>query len=59
MDHKQIIAKLINLGLTHEQACFALGVVLDERMNADREGYIRGFNSGYEYAELQLKKAKP
>lgn len=37
-------------GLTVEQAGTVVGIIAEERMNADRIGYKRGYNAGFEEA---------
>jgi hypothetical protein len=45
---KKFTSTLSAYGLTFDQARFVVGLVVEERQNADRQGYIRGFNSGFE-----------
>lgn len=51
-----LAAKLIQLGLTREQVGAVIGEVAEQRMNADREGYARGYNNGYENATSKYHK---
>lgn len=45
---KELTSTLCAYGLTWDEARFVVGIVAEERMNADRIGYIRGYNIGYE-----------
>lgn len=47
---KEIVGKLLQLGIDHDKSRKALGVVVEEILNADHEGYTRGFNNGYKFA---------
>lgn len=40
-------AKLRKLGLNQEQIGAVLGIIAEHRQVADREGVIRGYDSGY------------
>lgn len=45
---KKEVAKLKELGLNHEQAMTVVGRIAEHRQRADRQGYSRGYVSGYE-----------
>lgn len=53
MEHwdKQIAPKLREQGLTTDQVGFCVGLLAEHRLQADREGYIRGFNDGDAFAK--------
>lgn len=53
---REVTAKLVQLGLTWEHARIAVGVIAEERMNADRIGYERGYNNGFKQAKHQLTR---
>lgn len=46
-DHK-IAAKLREEKLTQDQIGFVLGLIAEQRMNSDFQGYKRGYNLGYD-----------
>jgi len=46
-DDKELTKVLTNLGLSWEHARAAVGVILEERMTADRTGYERGYIIGH------------
>ncbi len=48
--------KLVMLGLSWEHARIAVGVIAEERQNADRIGYERGYNNGFDDC---LKRKNP
>lgn len=56
-DHwdKTLTRKLVEAGLSWEHARIAVGEIAEQRQLADHEGYVRGYNSGYE----EGKKWKP
>lgn len=47
---KDAAAKLRELGLSWDHAMIAVGLIAEHRQMADRDGYNRGFESGYEFA---------
>ncbi len=51
---KELAINLRQQNLTQEQIGFVIGIVAEERMNADRIGYIRGYNLGYEDCKKKL-----
>ncbi len=51
---KVLSNKLRLQGLTPHQIGFVIGIVADERMNADRIGYIRGYNIGFEDCQKKI-----
>lgn len=51
---KTITQELVNLGIDWEKARLAVGIIAEERQNADRIGYIRGYNNGYADAEKKF-----
>lgn len=51
---KELAINLRKQNLTQEQIGFVIGIVAEERMNADRIGYIRGYNLGYEDCKKKL-----
>lgn len=54
---KTFTQKLTSLGISWEHARQVVGLVAEERMGADREGYTRGFNDGAQVEqERQAKK---
>jgi hypothetical protein len=44
---KEETQKLMQLGLTFEQAKIAVGRIAEHRQVADRSGYSRGFDAGW------------
>lgn len=52
-DKKQAV-ELRKLGFTEEQIMIVIGAIAEHRQLADREGYIRGYNTGYEDASTKL-----
>ena len=44
---KEEVQKLVELGLTFEQAKIAIGRIAEHRQVADRAGYSRGFDAGW------------
>lgn len=48
---KQLTKTLTDLGIDWEKARIVVGIVAEERQIADRQGYHRGFDSGYEFAK--------
>ena len=44
---KEEVQKLVELGLTFEQAKIAIGRIAEHRQVADGEGYNRGFDAGW------------
>ena len=46
-DHK-IAAKLREEKLTQDQIGIVLGIISEQRMNSDLQGYKRGYNLGYD-----------
>jgi hypothetical protein len=56
---KKKTLELVNLGLSWDHARQVVGLIAEERQTADREGYKRGYNNGYEDAITnERKKAK-
>lgn len=56
MDWDKIASQqLRSQGLTQDQIGFCIGLIAEHRMQSDREGYKRGFNSGVDF---QLQKQK-
>jgi hypothetical protein len=53
---KKLTIELNKMGIDREKAGFIVGIIAEERQNADREGYIRGYNNGYNDAEIKYKK---
>lgn len=45
---KAVVQKLVALGLSYEHARIVLGEIAEQRQQADREGYKRGYNNGCE-----------
>ncbi len=43
---KKLSGKLREIGLTTEQIGAVIGIVAEERMRADLQGFERGYNSG-------------
>lgn len=43
---KIVVKKLVALGLSYEHARIVLGEIAEQRQQADREGYMRGYNNG-------------
>lgn len=56
---KEFVGKLVSLNLTYENARKVLGLVCEERMQADRIGYIRGFEDGYKTAKQKYNQSLP
>lgn len=52
---QKLTGRLVEKGLTWEQARVVVGIVAEERQTADHDGYVRGFNDG---AESEQKKRK-
>jgi len=50
---KVVAAKLRAAGFTQGQIGFAVGEIAEHRQIADLQGYIRGFNKGYEKATIK------
>jgi hypothetical protein len=55
---KLLASKLLQDGLTFEQAMLVVGIVAEERQIADRDGYIRGYNNGFRDAEKKHSNKK-
>lgn len=54
---KVLVRRLIDQeGLTWEQAGMIVGIVAEERMKADLQGYARGFDDGYESRKRSTSK---
>ncbi len=53
---KNLTKKLVDMGLSWEHARLAVGVIAEEKQIADRVGYERGFNSGYDFAITKKKE---
>ncbi|RJQ30267.1 hypothetical protein C4565_00350 [Candidatus Parcubacteria bacterium] len=53
---KKMTAKLVQLGMEWETARKVVGIMTEERMNADQEGYKRGFNDGHEDGRVKALK---
>lgn len=47
---------LLGIGIDWEKARIVVGIIAEERQNADRIGYIRGYNNGYADAEKKFKQ---
>lgn len=47
---KEEAAKLRQEGFTQDNIGFILGRIAEHRMNADRDGYIRGYNNSKDSA---------
>lgn len=47
----EMTRKLVGLGLTREQARNVIGVMVEDRQQADLQGYHRGFQDGVEREE--------
>lgn len=45
---QKIAATLRKEKLTQEQIGFVLGLISEQRMNSDLQGYKRGYNLGYD-----------
>ena len=56
---KTLTVKLLSWGVSREQAGLIVGEVAEQRQLADRQGYNRGFDSGYNYAMDKLTRPKP
>jgi hypothetical protein len=52
---KEEVQKLMELGLTFEQAKIAVGRIAEHRQVADRLGYGRGFDSDYNEAQRKYQ----
>ncbi len=52
---KHLTNKLTKEGLSWEHARICIGIIAEQRQIADRQGYIRGYNDGYENAENKGK----
>jgi hypothetical protein len=50
---KELTARLIAMGIDREKAGQIVGIVAEERQNADRQGYIRGYNNGWEDCKIK------
>lgn len=50
--------QLINMGLNWELARKVVGLLAEHRQQADREGYKRGFENGYESAVRHTEQKK-
>jgi len=48
---KKLTVRLKGAGFNHEQACMIVGVVAEAKQQADREGYKRGYEDGFEAAQ--------
>ncbi len=53
---KKMTQKLVELGIVWQQARIVVGVIAEERQNADRIGYERGYNNGFDDC---LKRKNP
>jgi len=51
VNDKELTKKLMEVGLSWEKARIVVGIILEEKQIADREGYIRGYNDGYKDGE--------
>lgn len=56
---KVLCEKLRSWGVSREQAGLIVGEVAEQRQIADRQGYNRGFDSGYNDAMDKLTRPKP
>jgi hypothetical protein len=52
---QETAAKLRQLGLNQEQIGVIIGIIAEYRQNMDRQGYIRGYNDGFENRERQIE----
>ncbi len=55
---KRMAKRLTELGVTWEQAGLIVGIICEERMNADLQGYSRGYNRGYADAKKKFDRPK-
>ncbi len=51
---KKITKQLLELGLNLEQAGAVIGIIAEERMANDHEGYVRGYNNGFAAGQLDV-----
>jgi hypothetical protein len=54
-DKNMVFHLKTSLGLSHENAMAVVGIIAEEKMNADFDGYKRGFNDGWEKCEMKYK----
>ena len=48
---KKLTQELMDIGLDWEKARIIVGIVAEERQLADRQGYQRGFENGFNYCK--------
>jgi hypothetical protein len=48
---KEMTQKLTALGISWNEAREVVGIIAEERQTADRQGYERGYNNGFENAK--------
>jgi flagellar biosynthesis/type III secretory pathway protein FliH len=51
---KEMIKKLVDSGLSWEQASLAVGIIAEERQTAYLQGYARGHNDGFADAKQKF-----
>lgn len=45
---RKVAQKLREIGLKQDQIGVCIGIIAEHRMNADHDGYVRGYNDGAE-----------
>jgi len=55
---KTVTKQIVDLGVSWDKAREIVGIIAEHRQNADRKGYIRGYNIGYEDAKNKYSKVK-
>jgi hypothetical protein len=44
---QKLTKELVDAGLSWEHARIVVGIIAEQRLLADHEGYIRGYNDGF------------
>jgi hypothetical protein len=51
---KELTKTLMDNGFSWEHARLAIGVIAEQRQIADQQGYIRGFNNGWDECKKKI-----
>ena len=54
---KEVASKFRALGLNQEQIGMVIGEIAEHRQHADRQGFTRGFDNGFNHAMDKLTRS--